>query len=402
MFKKRDIIPLSEPNLKGNELKYLRKCIDTNWVSSAGSFVNDFESALLKKVKAKYAVACINGTAGLFIALKLSGVNTGDEVIVPTLTFIAPVNVVKYLGAEPVFMDCDDFLNLDPAKLNDFCSRECVLTKAGLKNKKSKKIIKAIIPVHVFGNSCDMELIMRIAKIYRLKVIEDATESMGSYYREGIYKNRFTGTIGEMGVYSFNGNKIITAGSGGMLVTNNKNLALKAKYLVNQAKDDSVRGIHHEIGYNFRLTNLQAALGLAQLEQLDKFIKVKRKNFKLYKEELVGIEGIRLLEAPKGTVANHWFYSLIIDKDKFALDKDELMNALAKRGIQTRPIWFLNHLQRPYCRNQAYKIEKAIWFWEKVLNLPCSSNLKKDQIERVVFEIRKIRKKNGTNKTNPH
>lgn len=398
MFKNSKMIPLSEPNLKGNELRYLQRCIDTNWVSSAGSFVDDFEDALLKKVKAKYAVACLNGTAGLFIALKLCGVKRGDEVLVPTLTFIAPVNAVKYLGAEPVFMDCDDFLNIDPIKLEDFCNEECILTKAGLKNKKSKRIIKAIIPVHIFGNPCNMELIMKLAKKYRSKVIEDATESLGSYYREGIYKNRFTGTIGNIGVYSFNGNKIITSGSGGMLVTNNRNLAMKARYLVNQAKDDSVRSIHNEIGYNFRLSNLQAALGLAQLEQLDKFIKAKRVNFKLYKEELADIDGIRLLGVPEGAVANHWFYSLVIEKNKFGADKDELMNNLAEKGIQTRPIWFLNHLQKPYRRNQTYKIEKAIWFWERVLNLPCSSNLKKTQIKQVVSEIKKVRK-SGKNKT---
>ena len=212
------MIPLSVPNLKGRELQYIKKCIDTNWVSSAGSFVKKFEEAIRHYVKSKYAVACVNGTAGLQIALKLCGVKANDEVIVPTLTFIAPVNAVKYLGAEPVFMDCDDYMNIDPIKLREFCVRNEV-TKDGLRNKSTGRIIKAVVPVHVFGNPCDMQEIMKIAKGYRLKVIEDATESLGSYYTSGVYKNKFTGTIGDIGVISFNGNKIITTGGGGMIVT---------------------------------------------------------------------------------------------------------------------------------------------------------------------------------------
>ena len=180
------MIPLSVPNLKGNELQYVKQCIDTNWVSSAGSFVEKFEDAICQYVKAPFAIACVNGTSGLQIALKLCGVRDGDEVIVPTLTFIAPVNVVKYVGAEPIFMDCDDYMNIDCVKLREFCVKECLVTKAGLKNKKTKKIIKAVIPVHVFGNPCDMQEIMKIAKAYRLKVVEDATESLGSCYTAGV------------------------------------------------------------------------------------------------------------------------------------------------------------------------------------------------------------------------
>ena len=267
------MIPLSVPNLKGKEWQYIKKCIDTNWVSSAGSFVKKFEDAICAYTKAGYAVACINGTAGLQIALKLCGVSQHDEVIVPTLTFIAPVNAVTYLGAEPIFMDCDDFMNIDPVKLREFCTKECTLTKNGLKNKSTGRTIKALVPVHVFGNPCDMQEIMKIARQYQLKVIEDATESLGACYSSGIYKNKFTGTIGDIGVFSFNGNKIITTGGGGMIVTGNKAIAQKARYLVEQAKDDPVNYIHHEIGYNYRLTNIQAAMGLAQLKQLKKFIK---------------------------------------------------------------------------------------------------------------------------------
>jgi len=382
------MIPLSVPNLNGKELQYLKKCIDTNWVSSSGKFVVDFEDAIRRYAGAKFAVACVNGTSGLHIALNLCAVGRGDEVIVPTLTFIAPVNAVRYLGAEPVFMDCDNHMNIDCAKLREFCARECRVTKFGLKNRKTRRIIKAVIPVHVFGNPCDMDGIMKIARQYRLKVIEDATESLGSYYTSGVYKDKFTGTVSDIGVYSFNGNKIITAGGGGMIVTNNRLLAEKARYLFNQAKDDPIRYIHMEIGYNFRLTNLQAALGLAQLEQLKGFIKTKKDNYGLYKKFLKGLRGIEILSVPEGTAPNYWFYPLIVEKKEFGMDRDGVMDHLRLKGIQTRPIWHLNHLQRPYRKNQTYKIENAPRFWKKTLNLPCSTNLDTRQIKYITSVIR--------------
>lgn len=390
MFKNSTMIPLSVPNLKGRELQYIKKCIDTNWVSSSGSFVKEFEDAICRHVKSKYAVACVNGTAGLQIALKLSSVERNDEVIVPTLTFIAPINVIRYLGAEPVFMDCDNYMNIDCAKLKEFCAEECVVTKNGLKNRKTGRTVKAVIPVHIFGNPCDMEEIMRIARKYRLKVIEDATESLGAYYTAGAYKNKFTGTVSDIGVYSFNGNKIITTGGGGMIVTNSRLLAEKARYLTNQAKDDPVRYIHNEIGYNFRLTNLQAALGLAQLEQLEGFIKIKKHNYELYKKLLNGIRGIEILGTPEGTAPNYWFYSLIIEKRQLGMDRDDVMDHLQSNGIQTRPIWYLNHLQRPYRGSQAYRIENAPRFWKRVLNLPCSANLETKQVKYIASVIRDL------------
>lgn len=388
------MIPLSVPNLRGRELQYIKKCVDTNWVSSAGSFVKDFEDAICRYVGSKYAVACVNGTAGLHIALKLCGVAAGDEVIVPTLTFIAPVNVVKYIGAEPVFMDCDEYMNIDPIKLREFCAKECRITKDGLKNKATGRIVKAVIPVHIFGNPCDMQEIMRIAKVYRLKVIEDATESLGSYCTSGTYKDKFTGTIGDVGVFSFNGNKIITTGGGGMIITSNRLLAEKAKYLTNQAKDDPIKYIHNEIGYNFRLTNLQAALGLAQLEQLKKFIKIKKSNYELYCKLLASVKGLKMLGLPEGTSPNCWFYSLLVNKKEYGMDREKLMNSLTKKGIQSRPIWQLNHLQRPYRKNQAYKIAKAPWFWGRVLNLPCSTDLREKQVKQVVLAIHSSARRN--------
>lgn len=386
-----EMIPLSVPSIKGNEWKYIKECLDTEWVSSAGKYVDKFEKAICRYTGAKYAVACVNGTSGLQVALQLTGIEPNNEVIVPDLTFIAPVNVVKYLNAEPVFMDCDDYMNIDAEKLYDFFRNECEMNDVGLKNKKSGRIIKAIIPVHIFGNPCNMAQIMEIAKKYDLKVVEDATESLGAFYTEGVYKNRFTGTIGDLGVYSFNGNKIITAGGGGMIVTNDEEMAKKAKYLTTQAKDDPIRYIHNEIGYNFRMTNLQAALGIAQLENLDDFIKVKKGNFELYEKELKNVDGIKLLGIPKGTSSNYWFYSLIIEKNKYGMDREELMQKLNERGIQTRPIWRLNHLQKPYLKNQSFKIEKALWFWKKALNIPCSSNLTEKEIVMVASAIKSLK-----------
>lgn len=389
---KNEFIPLSVPYLDGSELKNVTECIASGWISSAGGFVNRFESAVAKFSHSKYAVSCINATAGLFIALKLSGVRENDEVVVPALTFIAPVNTVKYLAAEPVFMDCDDYLNLDVHKLNDFCLRECRLTKSGLQNKKSGRIVKAVVPVHVFGNPCDMEGIMQVAKKYKLKVIEDATESFGAYYTKGTYRNRFTGTIGDFGVYSFNGNKIITTGGGGMIVTGKKNTAENARYLTNQAKDDPVNSIHNEIGYNFRLSSLQAAVGLAQLGKIGRFIKTKKKNYELYKNGFRDIDGLSMLGIPYATSPNYWFCALLIEEARYGLNRRLLMQKLTQKGIETRPIWRLNHLQKPYRCNQAYKIEKALWFWERTLNIPSSSNLSEGEAMRVISAIRSLKR----------
>ena len=370
----------------------MRECLDTNWVSSAGKYVEKFESAIREKFGVKHAVACMNATSGLFLALKVSGIGPCDEVIVPTLTFIAPVNAVRYLGAEPVFMDCDDQMNIDPGKVEEFCRKECKVTPGGLRNKRTGKLIKAIVPVHIFGNPCNLNEIMPIARKYRLRVIEDAAESVGASYTRGNCSGKFTGAIGDLGVYSFNGNKIVTSGGGGMIVSNNKALAEKVRYLANQAKDDAARYIHNDVGYNFRLTNLQAALGLAQFERLGYFMKAKKNNYDLYKKMLKGIDGIEMLGTPEGTAPNYWFYSLIVEKKGFGMDRDGLMRRLQAKGIQARPVWYLNHLQRPYRGNQAYKIEKAPRFWRQVMNLPCSTSLKVKQIEYITSAIRGLRR----------
>jgi len=385
---KKAFIALSEPNIGGNAWKYVKDCLDTGWVSSAGAYVETFEKKLAGYTGAGNAVAVVNGTSGLQVALRLCGVGPGDEVVVPALTFIAPVNAVRYLGAEPVFMDCDGFMNLDAVKLGEFLGTACRLTPKGCVNRKTGRLVKAVLPVHIFGNPCAMEAIMALARKYRLKVVEDATESLGSRYTAGKYKGRHTGTIGDLGVFSFNGNKIMTTGAGGMIVTGDAKLAERAKYLTTQAKDDAVRYVHHDIGYNFRMTNIQAALGVAQLEQLPAFLKTKAANYGVYKKALAGVPGLQLLGVPDGTAPNYWFYSLLIDKAAYGLDREGLMAALGKAGIQTRPVWHLNHLQRPYAGNQSFKVGRAPWFVERVLNLPCSSGLTKAQALRVAGAIK--------------
>ncbi|WP_300383502.1 LegC family aminotransferase [Clostridium sp.] len=372
-------IPLSVPNLKGRELEYVTHAVETEWVSTGGPYVTEFENKTAEYVKAKGAVSCQNGTSGLHIGLMLCGVTNKDEVIVPTLTFIAAVNPVKYIGAEPIFMDCDDSLAIDPDKLLEFCETECSFIDKRLINNKTKKQIKAIIVVHVFGNMADMGKIMNISDKFNLKVIEDATEAIGTYYTSGKYAGKYAGTIGNLGVYSFNGNKIITTGGGGMIVSNDEELLKQAKHLTTQAKVDEIYFIHDEVGYNYRMTNLQAALGLAQLEQLEGFIAVKKQNYDLYKQLLERIPGLTMLKFREDIRSNYWFYALKCNEE-YNMNRDDVINYLYSKKIQSRPIWALINEQKPYLNNQAYKIEKAKFYLENIVNIPCSSNLSKDDV----------------------
>ncbi len=385
-------IPLSVPNLNKKEiLKNLEECLESGWVSTGGRFIPEFEEKVIKYLKVKNAAGVQSGTAGLHMALQVLGVNRDEEVIAPTLTFIAAVNPITYLGANPVFIDCDDSLCMDPIKLEKFCSEECDFIDGLLINKKTKRKIRVLVIVHVFGNMADMEKIIDIAKKYNLKVLEDATEALGTYYTEGRYKGKFAGTMGDIGVLSFNANKIITTGGGGMVVGDNYDLVEKVRFLSSQAKKDPLYFIHDEIGYNYRMLNLQAALGTSQIDELESFIETKTKNYYLYREELNKIEGLQLLTFRKGIRPNYWFYSLVVDKKKYGLNKDELLKKLVSENIQTRPIWGLIHQQKPYQKCQAYQIEKALWYYEKVLNIPCSSNLTEEEVDIVLKKIKEFK-----------
>lgn len=371
-----EFIPLSVPNLAGNELDYVIETVKTEWVSTGGSLINKFEENIAAYIGAEKVTALQSGTAGLHLALKLSGVEFGDEVIVPTLTFIAAVNPIKYLGAEPIFMDCDDSLCLDVQKVEDFLKTECNFDGQKVINKSSNCQIKAIIVVHVFGNMVNMEKLAQLASKYQLKLIEDATEALGTYCKK---INKFAGTIGDFGVYSFNGNKIITTGGGGALTAKDSKDVDKAKYLSTQAKDDEVYFIHEEIGYNYRMTNLQAALGVAQLEQLEKFIQIKKKNYDLYLNQ-----GVSLLGFYSDIRPNYWFYSLLTEK------RDALIKYLAENKIQARPIWKLIHTLKPYQNCQSYRVEKALEYYKKIVNIPCSTNLTENDVLCVIKKIREL------------
>ncbi|MBD5136068.1 MAG: LegC family aminotransferase [Lachnospiraceae bacterium] len=375
-------IPLSVPNLKGNELKYITNAIETEWVSTGGPYVEEFEVKTSEYLKTKGAVSCQSGTAGLHTAMCVTGITKDDMVIVPTLTFIAAVNPVKYVGAEPVFMDCDDSLCIDPVKLNGFCETECYMDNGSLVHKHTGKVIKAIVAVHVFGNMADMESIMKTAEKYNLKVIEDATEAMGTYYTEGMYVGRYAGTIGDIGVFSFNGNKIITTGGGGMIVSDNEEYLSHARHLTTQAKSDELYYIHDEIGFNYRMTNIQAALGIAQLEQLEEFIDIKNRNYELYAKGIEKIEGLELLPFRKDIRSNKWFYG--INCEKFRINRDRMIEYLKENKIQSRPIWGLVSDQIPYNGSNVYNIEIAKKYWNNVVNIPCSTNLKETDVMRVV------------------
>ncbi|QAA31660.1 LegC family aminotransferase [Clostridium manihotivorum] len=384
-------IPLSVPNLKGKELEYVTKAVEDEWVSTGGEFINKFENNMAEYLNVEKAVACQSGTAALHLALILSGVKHSDEVIVPTLTFIAAVNPVKYIGANPIFMDCDDTLTMDPNKLEEFCKEKCNIKNGILINKETGNAVKAIVLVHVFGNLADMEKIMKIANDYNLKVIEDSTEALGTYYTEGCFKGKFAGTIGDFGAYSFNGNKIITTGGGGMLVAKDAKDADRAKHLSTQAKSDGLYYIHDEIGFNYRMTNLQAAMGVAQLERLEEFIQIKKENYKLYKAEIEAISGLSIMDFRPGIRPNYWFYSLLIDSKVYPLNRDQLLKHLEDNGIQTRPIWGLISDQKPYSESQTYKLELSKYYIEHILNIPCSSSLTREDVITVIEFIKQVK-----------
>lgn len=386
------MINLSVPNLSMDILDNLKECLESGWVSTGGRFIPEFETKVKNYMKTKFAAGVQSGTAGLHMSLQVLGVQRDEEVFVPTLTFIAAVNPTTYLGASPIFIDCDDSLCMDPIKLEKFCSEECDFKEGVLVNKKTNKKIRALVIVHVFGNMADMEKIMDIAKKYNLRVLEDATEALGTYYTEGRYKGKYAGTIGDIGVLSFNANKIITTGGGGMVVGDNEELVEKVRFLSSQAKKDTLYFIHDEIGYNYRMLNLQAALGTSQIDQLESFIETKIKNYKIYKGELEKIEGLEILPFVEGIRANHWFYSLKIDKEKYGIGRDELLQKLVDAGIQTRPIWGLIHQQKPYSTCQSYEIEKALYYYDRILNLPCSSNLTEKEVYQVIEKIKEFKK----------
>ena len=376
-------IPLSVPEIRGNEWRYVKECLDTSWVSSGGAFVDRFEEEFAQRVETAHAVSAVNGTAALHAALLVAGVQTDDEVLIPALTFIAPANAIRYTGAWPVFIDVEmDYWQLDPQKVADFLDSECSWKNGVLRNKATGRRVKAILPVHILGHPVDMDPILDMARKYSLRVIEDATESLGAKY-----KDRKLGCLGDIACFSFNGNKIITTGGGGMIVTNDDDLAREAKHLTTQAKQDPVEYVHDKVGYNYRLTNIQAALGCAQLEKLDDYVAQKRRSASAYREMLAGIEGLTPMKESPWAFSTDWLFSIMVDDDKFGMSSRQLMDFLAGQRIQSRPLWQPLHKSPAHSNSQSYHVEAAEIINRGVLSLPSSVGLTEQQIGRVVSAI---------------
>ena len=383
-------VPLCIPNFEGNESKYVNDALAQGWVSTGGAYITELEKQLAEYVHAENVAACQSGTSALHLSLIECGVLPGDMVIVPTLTFIAAVNPVSYQFADPVFMDCDDTLCIDPVKVRSFCEEECEMQDGKLIHKATGKHVKAMVVVHVFGNMVDMEAIMDIAAEFNLKVIEDATEALGTYYTEGRYKGKYAGTVGDFGAYSFNGNKIITTGGGGAVTAKDSKTVVHLRYLSTQSKDDPHYYIHNEIGYNYRMTNLQAALGVAQVEELAEFVERKNRNYETYKQLFEGFALGQMKDFRAGTKSNKWFYSLEMDMTKIHASLRDIITSLEARGVQTRAIWGLIHEQLPYKNAIAYKMEKAPYYSTCILNFPASTQITEEEMQYVVEQIKEV------------
>lgn len=378
-----ELIPLIVPEIRGNEWSYVKECLDTNWVSSVGSYVDRFEKMAAERAGTKYAVATVNGTAALHISLILAGVERDDEVLVSTLTFIAPVNAIRYVGAWPVFIDAEpDYWQMDPAAVVDFIENNCQWDGHVLRNRQTGRRVKAILPVHILGHPVNLDPILAVAEKYALPVIEDATEGLGALYR-----GSRLGGIGKIGCFSFNGNKIITTGGGGMIVTDDPEWASRAKYLTTQAKDDPIEYVHNAVGYNYRLTNLLAAMGCAQIEQLDTFVDCKRKIAKRYRESLASVPGLSLPKEADWAFSTFWMYTVLIDERESRIGSRELLRALAGMNIQTRPLWQPIHRSRAYCASNGASCPNADALYSRAISLPCSVGLAPKAQDRVIDAV---------------
>ncbi|MEE9440050.1 MAG: LegC family aminotransferase [Saprospiraceae bacterium] len=376
------MIPLSIPHLAGNEWKYVKECLDTGWVSSAGAYVTQFENMVAEYVGAAHGVSCVNGTSGLHLAMHMLDVTQGDYIIVPNITFIASANSASYTYAEPIFMDVNpDTWQMDLDLLERFLDNDCLM-KDGLCYRKDdlENPIKAIMPVHVLGNMCDMPKLMSIANKYNIYVVEDASESLGSYW-----KGQHSGTYGVMSIFSFNGNKIITTGGGGVIVTNDEAIAKRAKHLTTQAKADPQTYYHDEIGFNYRMVNVLAAIGVAQMEQFDGFLQKKKHIDAYYREHLSGVGDIRFQKVEDNVDPNCWLFTFSTSKQA------EILKALNDAKIIARPFWMpMNQL--PMFTDKLYVNEHD--FSKKVhadsLSIPSSVGLMDEEMKEVVEVVKGV------------
>jgi perosamine synthetase len=354
------MIPVSEPNLSGKEIEYVTDCIKTNWISSIGKYVTRFEEMFAQFCGTSHALTASSGTTALHLALSALGIQEGDEVILPDLTFVASANAIQYCGARPVFVDVDKKTwNIDPARIEKHITNKT----------------KAIMVVHLYGQPCDMDEVVKIAKQNNLKVIEDAAEAHGAEYN-----NMRVGSIGDVGIFSFYGNKIITTGEGGMVTTNNEELVKKMRMLRDHAMSNTKRYWHYMVGYNYRMTNLQSAIGVAQMEQIDQFIEKKRENAELYNTFLSKINSLTLPPEVKKCKNVYWMYSVLIE-DNFGLSRDAVMLRLKKKGIDTRPFFYPLHQLPMYKTRNNYPVSNELS--RKGINLPSATTLTENDIRIV-------------------
>ena len=365
VFKTDSFIPLHEPRFLGNEKKYLNECIDSTFVSSVGKFVDEFENKIASYTGAKYAIATSNGTSALHISLLISGVENGHEIITQPLTFVATCNAISYCNAAPIFIDVDkDTMGMSSVALERFLKSNAIIKNQKCVNKSTGNIIKACIPMHTFGHPCRIDEIYRICKEWHITLIEDSAESLGSFYN-----NQHTGTFGDLGVLSFNGNKIITSGGGGCIITNNKELAEKAKHLTTTAKEPHKWWYTHDmVGYNYRMPNLNAALIVAQLEQLENFLNHKRNLANRY-IEFFNRNAIKFIVEPKNSKSNYWLNAVILEDAK---QRDLFLEETNSKGVMTRPIWTLMSKLKMFKNAQCGNLINSEWLECRVVNIPSS------------------------------
>jgi perosamine synthetase len=366
LYQTKEFIPLHEPRFIGNEKKYVNEAIDSTFVSSVGKYVTEFEEKMATFVGAKYAIATSNGTSALHIGLKLVGVDEYSEVITQPLTFIATANAIAYCNAKPIFVDVDmDTLGLSAQKLEAFLERETFLNeKNECVNKTTKRVIKACVPMHTFGHACNIDEVVAVCNRYNIAVVEDAAESLGSYY-----KGQHTGTFGKVGIFSFNGNKVITTGGGGMIVTDDEAIAKRAKHITTTAKvPHPYEYIHDEVGYNYRLTNLAAALGVAQMESLSLFIEKQRELATKYRDFFKDLE-LKFVEEPSHSTSNYWLNAVIL-KDRE--ERDAFLKYTNDNGIMTRSIWRLMNKLDMFKDAQCGDLSNAEWLEDRVVNISSS------------------------------
>ena len=370
-----------KPLIDNTELKYLKECINTKWLSSSGPLVKKFENKVKKFTGSRYAVACSNGTTALHLVIRLLNPSYGDEILLPSLTFIASANSIIYNNCNPVFLDSDNNYNLDLAKLKTFLNKNTYLRNGFTYNKRTKRKILALMSVSVWGSSSNLFELKKILKGKNIHLIEDAAEGLGSYCVSN-RKKKHLGTFGILGCISFNLNKIITTGGGGVILTNNKRLALKAKYLSLQAKDNPSKWIHNEVGYNFGLSNLHASIGLAQFSKLVKIIKNKKKIFRYYLEGIKNNKNYEIFSPPKYITPNYWMNILVVKNKKINLKK--LHDKFISKNIEVKFVWFPCHLQKQFKKYQNFNISNSLKLVRNSLLLPSSSDLSKKEINNIL------------------